>query len=733
MMYSSNSTFFSSSDLPDYIAGNMYLDAYSSYRHASCSGLSLTVNWATWLETGMSVKHNFTVDTLTRSIRTADAISSLFTAMNSCSGSLMIAQLNFQSKIALLMRKYPLVLSPNISASLDKLNASADTTNKAVLSSGANPAAVVKGYSATEKIIGGICCKVLGYQDIDIVKNFFELGADSIMLALILRELNEVYPGQLKVTDLFSFPTVKTLSEYVASLADDFADSREAADAKEAAVNLHAEDVDQANANDDYDDEGVAIIGVGLELPNAGDLDAFWEILINGINVVRDIPGTRSFDVSKHLKNQGMADEDLNFRRMGYLDQISQFDYSFFGMSPRESTIIDPVNRLFLQCSAKAIDDSGYGRVGVKGTDTAVYLGYSASNCNTYSRLLYETDQTLFNDSLPVNQVSMAASRVAYVYDLKGPSMVVDTACSSSLVALHMACEEIRQGKCRMALAGGAFIAHMPLDNGCDIGFESQENITRAFSQDSSGSAIAEGVGVVMLKSLRQAMEDKDDIYAVIRGSATNQDGSSFGIAAPNFQAQSLAIQKAWGQAGVSAEDITYIEAHGTGTQLGDPIEVAGIKHAFEAFTDRKQICGIGSIKTNLGHANEAAGMCGIFKLIGILQHKQIPPSLYFKSPNSNIDFVDSPLYVVNQKSPLQEINGKYVVGISGFGMSGTNAHVVLENAPRRKKYRHPDTAAPYILLLPPNPRNRCCICWLIINNIYQRWMTRSFWTFATT
>ncbi|MFC3745652.1 SDR family NAD(P)-dependent oxidoreductase [Paenibacillus sp. GCM10012306] len=696
VMYSSNSTFFSSSDLPDYIAGNLYLDAYSSYRSASCSGLSLTVNWATWLETGMSVKHNFTVDTLTRSIRTKDAISALFTAMNNGSGSLMIAQLNFQSKIVLLMHKYPLVLSPNISASLEKLNASSDIPGKAGLTSFVQEMTGTGGYSKTEKVISGICCKVLGYEDIDIFKNFFELGADSIMLALILRELNEVYPGKLKVTDLFSFPTVKALSEYIASITDHLEDSNLAAE-EEVELNFTSEEEDRDNEEDDYNQEGVAIIGVGLELPNASDLPTLWNILSSGINVVRDIPETRSADIIRHLKNQGMVDEQLNFRKMGYMDQINQFDYSFFGMSPRESTIIDPVNRLFLQCSAKAIDDSGYGRIGVKGTDTAIFLGYSASNCNTYSRLLYETDQTLFNDSLPVNQVSMAASRVAYVYDLKGPSMVVDTACSSSLVALHMACEEIREGKCQMALAGGAFIAHMPLDNGCDVGFESKESITRAFSQDSSGSAIAEGVGVIMLKSLKQALADKDDIYAVIRGSATNQDGSSFGIAAPNFQAQSQAIQEAWRRAGVGAEDIAYIEAHGTGTQLGDPIEVTGIKHAFETATSRKQICGIGSIKTNLGHANEAAGMCGIFKLIGILQHKQIPPSLYFKTPNSNIDFVDSPLYVVDHKIPLQKINGRYIVGISGFGMSGTNAHVVLENAPKRKKIKHSDRKAPYI------------------------------------
>ncbi len=411
-------------------------------------------------------------------------------------------------------------------------------------------------------------------------------------------------------------------------------------------------------------------------------------MLYNGLNAVREIPATRKVDIEKHLRFKGFPEDSIRFRKCGFLNEINKFDYRYFGMSPREAELIDPVNRLFLQCCARAIDDSGYGGNQIKGTDTSIFLGYSANLGNTYSRLLYEINPDLFNDSLPVNQVSMAASRVAYVFDLKGASMVVDTACSSSLVAIHMACEQIRTGKCSMALAGGASISQTPLLNGFEVGFESSEERTRAFSEQSTGSAVAEGIGVVLLKSLRQAVSDGDDIYAVIRGSAMNQDGSSFGIAAPNFQAQSEVIQKAWEYGGVTGKDISYIEAHGTGTQLGDPIEINGIQDAFATCTEEKQICGVGSVKTNLGHANEASGMSGLLKLILTLQHKEIPPSINFSTPNMNIDFINSPLYVVDKRMPLPDRKSRTIVGISGFGMSGTNCHMVLEAAPAEREMK---------------------------------------------
>lgn len=718
VMFSSISTIFSSADLPGYIAGNIYLDSYSHYRSRATGSKSITVNWATWSEIGMAVKSKFTIDTLFQTIKTKEAIQALFSVLQQDSGSVVVARLNLKDKISMLLKTYPMQLSPRI---VEALNENADAGHDRKSSSHANNH---EQYGNVEDTLIKVCCKNLGYDEMNVHHNFFELGANSILLSIIYRDLNEVFPGVLQVTDLFSYPTISLLAEHISNqMASPIHPS--CPEPKAQAASLPSQDTitvapitveaasSEANISEsaapgadikpleagtmEQDDDSVAIIGVGLDLPAGNDLRSYWEVLINGINVVRDIPPERSVDITKHLRARSFSEEQIKFRKCGYLDEVNKFDHAFFGISPRDAALLDPVMRLFLQCCSNAIDDAGYGADGVKGTNTGVFLGYTANIGNAYNRLLYEMDPKLFNDALPIGQVSMTASRAAYVFDLKGPSMVIDTACSSSLVALHMACEQIRFGKCQMALAGGASIMAIPLADGTGIGFESPEEKTRAFADHASGSAIAEGVGVVLLKSLKQAQKDGDSIYAVIKGSAINQDGSSFGIAAPNYLAQSEAIQKAWDNAGVTAHDISYIEAHGTGTQLGDPIEIRGIHNAFEAFTDHKQICGIGSVKTNLGHANEAAGMCGLFKCMLALQHKLIPPTLHFQAPNQNIDFIHSPLYIVDKATPLQAKGEKAIIGISGFGMSGTNAHIILEEAPKAATLAKTSRKHPFI------------------------------------
>ncbi|WP_373265135.1 SDR family NAD(P)-dependent oxidoreductase [Hungatella hathewayi] len=681
--FSSIATILSSTNLSDYTAANMFLDSFSNYRANRGNGLSLTVNWATWSDVGMSVKNDFTLDTVFKTLKTEEAIQAFFRTIGGVkSGNIIIGHLNLKNKISLMLNTYPLVLSDKIRNALSLLQQESETEMA--------QKDLSTMYSKVENKVSAICEKILGYDGIDVRKNFFELGADSILMGIIYKEVDKVYPGLIRVTDLFAYPTVYDLSSRISDQLKEKGTKKVILydEGKESGDGIYIQkDVErlEAEEKDLIRDSDIAIIGLGFELPNASNLDEYWEILFNGLNAIREIPATRKMDIEKHLRFKGVPEESICFRKCGFLNEINQFDYRYFGMSPRESTLIDPVNRLFLQCCAKAIDDSGYGIDQLRGTNTSIFLGYSANLGNTYSRLLYEMDPNLYNDSLPVNQVSMAASRVAYVFDLKGASMVVDTACSSSLVAIHLACEQIRTGKCSMALAGGASISQTPLLNGFEVGFESSEEKTRAFAEGATGSAIAEGVGVILLKSLKQAMSDGDAIYAVVRGSAMNQDGSSFGIAAPNFQAQADVIQKAWECAGVTGTDISYIEAHGTGTQLGDPIEINGIQEAFSNCTDEKQICGVGSVKTNLGHANEASGISGLLKLILTLQHKEIPPSLNFNMPNLNIDFINSPLYVVDKRRTLPEKQNRTIVGMSGFGMSGTNCHMVLESAPSIK------------------------------------------------
>ncbi|GKX30073.1 hypothetical protein SH1V18_25530 [Vallitalea longa] len=670
VLYSSIATVFTSIELSAYTAANTYLDYFCQYRNANRSGKTYTINWATWSETGMSVEHNFTVDTLFKTITTKDGIKGFMDVLGCDYTNVIIGELNFDSQIALMMNNYPIKYSDYIMeqlAALKDKNKKKAGTNRPKLISGTEDS----NYSDIEVEIARACQEVLGYEEIDINDNFFEMGADSILMGHIFNIINKYYPDQLQLMDLFAYPSVRQLSEYLDSKQD--VTSKRDKESKERVKNvpLHSGEKD------------VAIIGIGIDFPCAKNIDEYWDLIINGVSVVRNIPEKRSKDIRKHFRYLGMEKDEIKFNKCAYLEEINKFDYELFNMSPREAKLIDPINRLFLQCCNSAIEDAGYGGLKIRGSNTGVFLGYTANLGNLYSRILYEIDAELFGESLPVNQVSMAASRIAYVNDLKGPTMIIDTACSSSLVAMHTACQQIRSGECDMALVGGASITLSPLACGFKVGYESSEEKTRSFSEGAMGTAVGEGIGAILLKPLSKALEDKDSIYGVIKGSSSNQDGSSFGIAAPNYLAQSEVIQKAWLQSEVEPETISYIEAHGTGTALGDPIEVKGITHAFQSITDRKQFCALGTIKPNIGHLNEASGISGVIKVILMMKYGKLPPTMFFQEPNENIDFINSPLYVNATKREWKSKDTPRRAGITGLGMSGTNCHVILEEPPK--------------------------------------------------
>jgi acyl transferase domain-containing protein len=298
-----------------------------------------------------------------------------------------------------------------------------------------------------------------------------------------------------------------------------------------------------------------------------------------------------------------------------------------------------------------------------------------------YGHYIAKVDSSLGPGSVAGNLASIIAGRISYLLDLKGPSLLVDTACSSSLVAFHLACQAIRNGDCRMAVAGGVKLNLLPL-TGFRIGIESEDYRTRSFDDSSDGTAWGEGVAAVLLKPLHLALQDRDSIYAVVKGSAVNQDGSSVGLTAPNALAQEAVIAKAWEDAGIDPESISYVEAHGTGTKLGDPVEINGLQRAFRRYTDKKQFCAIGSVKSNIGHLDSAAGIASIVKAVMALKHKELPASLHFQKPNRRIDFISSPVYVLHRRRPWTTDGFPRRCGISSFGFSGTNCHVILEEAP---------------------------------------------------
>lgn len=466
---------------------------------------------------------------------------------------------------------------------------------------------------------------------------------------------------------------------------------------KDTAIHL----VKTLKQSDFKETDDIAIIGMSGQFPLANNPEQYWQNLRSGLDLSAALPEQRRQDLIDYLR---FSKEDEKwgeaFADNGGLEEIDKFDYKFFRMSYKEAVVMDPNQRLFLQTAWQAFEDAGYGGKKLAGSQTGVYVGFASNFRDMYLKLVAEADPLGLPLAVVGNQAAVLPSRISYLMDLRGPTMVLDTACSSSLVAISLACEALQSGKCEMALAGGVKLNMMPFDSDLTrVGFESSDGKTRSFNEGSDGAGYGEGVAAIVLKPLKKALKDGDSIYAVIKGTAINQDGNSVGLSAPNPAAQTDLIVKAWEDAKVQPETIQYIETHGTGTSLGDPIEIKGIQDAFRKYTNKKQFCAVGSVKTNHGHPFEAAGIMSLIKMVKALQNKEMPPTLYFQNPNRAIHFTDSPVFVNTKLRAWPEQEGPRRCGISGFGISGTNAHVVLEEAPVTAE-RRPAPASAYLLAL---------------------------------
>ncbi len=425
----------------------------------------------------------------------------------------------------------------------------------------------------------------------------------------------------------------------------------------------------------------IAIIGLSLRMPGANSLEQWWHNLSRKQESIGEFPKHRQRDSEAIIRTHTtLAAEDIRYSIGGYLDEVDKFDYDFFQLSPMEAALMDPNQRMFLESCWSAIEDAGYGGSRLQGSRTGVYIGHA--DWPAYAQYITKTYPAHIRMAGVGNTPSILASRIAYLLNLRGPSLLIDTACSSSLVAVHTACKAIQNGDCDMALTGGVKLCLMPVAGVFEIGIESSRAQTSAFDEHSDGTVWGEGTAALLLKPLDQATADRDHIYAVIKGSALNQDGASVGITAPNASAQEEVLRLAWADAGVEPDSITMFEAHGTGTRLGDPIEIDGIQRAFRRYTDRKQFCAIGSVKTNIGHLDGMSGIAGVLKAIAALRYKQLPPTLHFTRPNSSIPFTDSPVYVQDRLTDWEEADTPRRCGVSSFGFSGTNSHVILEEAP---------------------------------------------------
>ncbi|MFS0873156.1 SDR family NAD(P)-dependent oxidoreductase [Paenibacillus xylanilyticus] len=551
---------------------------------------------------------------------------------------------------------------------------------------------------------------------IDSDKSFADYGLDSITGVHLVQALNDKLPVELKTTNLFDYSSVNQLAIYmlrqfkealttafnpaelqtsastsVTGIANDPAIANTIASAatlvKAAKAQADVQQGDQERVREggrvgEQDDSGkkiseqggeldaIAIIGMSGRFPKSGDLDELWEHLANGDDLVG--PVTRWDLRSYHAEGKRFCNEG------GFLDDIDCFDPLFFHISGVEATYMDPQQRFFLEESWKALEVAGYAGDAVKGASCGVYVGINGGD---YQQSMVEQAPA---QAMWGNATSVIPARISYFLDLQGPAVAVDTACSSSLVSIHLACQGLRLGETNMALAGGVFIQSTPRFylTAERANMLSATGRCHTFDDQADGFVPGEGVGVVVLKRLKDALADRDHIYGVIRGSALNQDGTTNGITAPSANSQERLERKVYEAHGINPEQIQLVEAHGTGTKLGDPIEFDALNRAFRAYTDHKEYCAIGSIKTNIGHAAAAAGVAGVLKILLALEHKQLPPSIHFDAWNANIEQQGSPFYVNTKLRHWSiEPGSKRRAAISAFGFSGTNAHMVIEEA----------------------------------------------------
>ncbi|MDB9379834.1 amino acid adenylation domain-containing protein, partial [Nodularia sphaerocarpa] len=525
----------------------------------------------------------------------------------------------------------------------------------------------------TQKILTNIWQEVLKIDDIGIHDNFFELGGHSLLMAQLRNKVEEILGLQISIVEVFQYPTIQTLSKYLGNRNQ----GQEQNSKYKSNSNLR-----EQTASADFSKD-IAIIGMAGRFPGSANINKFWHNLRNGVESIAQLS-------DDELKLAGVDPKLLNdpnyVKVAAIIPKIEEFDASFFGYSPREAQVIDPQQRLYLECAWEALENAGYQpdsddyTIGVYGgvAPSTYLLNNILQNSDLAEGRLIDSASWL--QAFIGNSGDFLTTRVAYKLNLTGPAINVQTACSTSLVAVHIACQSLLKGECDIALAGGVSLQQK-------TGYIHEEGMIfspdghcHAFDAAAKGIVSGDGVGIVVLKPLKQAIADGDYIYATIKGSAINNDGNlKVGYTAPGVDGQAAVIAAAQRDAVVDPETITYVETHGTGTPLGDPIEIAGLTQAFRTKTDRKGYCAIGSVKSNIGHLNTAAGVTSLIKTALALKHQQIPPSLNFEQPNPEIDFANSPFYVNTKLSKWESKGSPRRAGVSSFGFGGTNAHVVLE------------------------------------------------------
>lgn len=488
-----------------------------------------------------------------------------------------------------------------------------------------------------------------------------DMGFDSLKSTELINRLNHITGLSLRPTIVFEYATIHQLAEYLEKLTQTTTEE-----------NTSSPYIQTATF------EPVAIIGMNGTFPGAAtDPEKLWEMLINGIDPVAEVPATRwNVETFKAGNQKGQGNVLTNLG--SFTDHPDLFDAGFFGISPKEAIAMDPQQRILLETSFLALQDAGYTLPAIRNTDTGVFVGLSHSEY-IRAHMYADNPEKIDAYSLTGTITSTAAGRLSYFFDLSGPALIINTACSSSLVAVHYACQSLQSGDCSMALAGGVNLILTPETTIAlsEIQALAADGRCKTFDADADGYGRGEGCAMIVLKRLDKALEDGDHVLGIIRSSAVNQDGKSNGLTAPNVIAQRQLLNKAIQMAGIDPEDVSYIETHGTGTPLGDPLEVQAILETYKP-EQRKHPLLIGSLKSNIGHLESAAGIAAMLKVLLSFKHQLLPPNLHFNKPNPLIPWETGNIKVVNETTDWPA-GSKRMAGISSFGFSGTNAHLILE------------------------------------------------------
>ncbi|WP_281988846.1 SDR family NAD(P)-dependent oxidoreductase [Aquimarina aggregata] len=720
MFFSSIAAVAGSIGQSDYAAANAFMDGYTEYRNqlakqGLCTGKTMSINWPLWEEGGMQVdveraklaKENYGILALPTSegIRFMESIS----ATENTQAAIYYGNTHKLRKFI-----FNAETENNKTVAHKELNGKIveTTTTSAQPKTKSNEALEAKTLSYLKDLL--TTHLKIAKEKLRADKPFEAYGIDSIMVIKLINVLEEQF-GVLSKTLFFEYMNLGELSVYFSKTypkqIEELFKDKETSETDNASP-LHNEAVPSNQYATSFDrtltpipladkkeknninlvsaTNDIAIIGLSGKYPQANTINEFWENLKAGKDCITEIPKDR-WDMDKYYDPAKGKEGKIYTKYGGFIDGVANFDPLFFNISPIEAELMDPQERLFLERAWETIEDAGYTKKTLK---SSTVMDNVEGNVGVYVGVMYEeypffgVEGTQKGKSLVVSSNSSSiANRVSYFLDLKGPSMAVNTMCSSSLTSIHLACESIINGTCKMAIAGGVNVNIHPnkfvaLSQG---GFISQEGRCASFGQGGDGYAPSEGVGAVLLKPLSQAKLDGDRIYGVIKGSSLNHGGKTNGYTVPNPKAQANAIKSALTKAKIPVDSLSYIEAHGTGTSLGDPIEIAGLSQIFNKETNT---CSIGSVKSNIGHTESASGIAGVTKILLQMQHKQLVPSIHSSALNPNIDFKNSPFEVQqslrNWNRPVvfndeEKVAVNRLAGVSSFGAGGSNAHIIIE------------------------------------------------------